>query len=80
MAKYSFFCNKCGTNFTVNVPYEEKENAECPKCGSKDKRPDYSNVRLHRGTGSGYEDIDPGSFCPSIGGPCGMGKGGSCHE
>jgi len=68
--KYSFQCNTCGTEFTVNVPWEEKEKVVCPQCGSGDKRQDYRSVGVI--TGSGCDVRNTGGICPSTGAPCGM--------
>ncbi|HHT63784.1 MAG: FmdB family zinc ribbon protein [Bacillota bacterium] len=65
MPKYSFQCRNCGTGFTVNVPWQEKENAQCPKCGSKDKSPDYSKVGVIAGSACPIKDT--GGICPSTG-------------
>jgi putative FmdB family regulatory protein len=53
MPRYSFTCKKCGTDFTVNVPWNQKDEAECPNCRSKDKQQDYSKVAILSGSGSG---------------------------
>ncbi len=35
MAVYSFKCNDCQNQFTVNCPIAEKDKVVCPQCGSK---------------------------------------------
>ncbi|HWR57081.1 MAG TPA: FmdB family zinc ribbon protein [Negativicutes bacterium] len=76
MPKYSFQCNQCGTDFTVNVSWQEKGDVACPKCGSKDKKQDYSSVGIMTGMGSDPGTACPGrtagGICPSTGTPCGM--------
>lgn len=67
MPKYSFQCKKCGENFSVNVPWEEKEKAACPQCGSLDKSSDYSSVGLM--TGAACPTRKAGGVCPSSGSP-----------
>lgn len=68
MPKYSFHCNSCGNNFTVNVPWQEKENASCPKCGSQDKKPDYSSVGIMSKTACPTRNAGgSGGICPSTG-------------
>ncbi|MEL7565363.1 MAG: FmdB family zinc ribbon protein [Dehalobacterium sp.] len=65
MPKYSFQCNQCGKNFTVNVPWEEKENTLCPNCGSKDKSTDYSSVGVMSGSACPTRKMR--DICPSTG-------------
>ena len=65
MPKYSFNCNNCGTYFTVNVPWEEKDKVPCPNCGSQDKRPDYSKVGVMAGLNCPTRNT--GGLCPSTG-------------
>ncbi|MGI6685986.1 MAG: FmdB family zinc ribbon protein [Bacillota bacterium] len=69
MPKYSFQCKQCGIDFTVNIPWQEKENVQCPNCGSKDKRQDFSKVGVITGSGfgSGCPVKDPGGICPTTG-------------
>jgi putative FmdB family regulatory protein len=65
MPKYSFQCNQCGEDFTVNVSWQEKEQVRCPKCGSKDKKQDFSKVGVIAGSSCPVKD--PGGICPSTG-------------
>ena len=49
MPKYSFRCAKCGEEYVVRCPYEEKQNSVCPSCGATEKREIYKPA----GYGSG---------------------------
>ena len=36
MPKYSFDCKVCNNFFSMLIPFEDLELAECPKCSSND--------------------------------------------
>lgn len=58
MPKYSFVCGDCGKEFIVQCSWQEKDQAQCPYCGSSQKRQIFSSVGVITGQKS------PG--CPGL--------------
>lgn len=51
MPIYGFKCKQCGESFTLFTSISKKDEAECPRCKSKQLEEDYS----------GYGSARPGS-------------------
>jgi putative FmdB family regulatory protein len=50
---YEFICRECGENFTTIVPYSQKKEVRCPKCGSQDLKEVFGLGFVGGGDGGG---------------------------
>ncbi|WP_418790037.1 FmdB family zinc ribbon protein [Phosphitispora sp. TUW77] len=65
MPAYDFKCKTCDTQFTVNVPVNEREKVKCPECASSDVKQIFTSFSITvKGT----------SGKPSCEGGCGSGS------
>lgn len=50
MPDYEFTCKQCGHRFAVNIPWRQKSEVTCPRCGSRELREKFSLWGWARGT------------------------------
>ncbi|HUP05344.1 MAG TPA: zinc ribbon domain-containing protein [Bryobacteraceae bacterium] len=68
MPIYEYLCESCGTKFEKLVRRAaEAPELECPSCGRKELKQEYSTFAAHANGSSKQADVP---MCPS-GGPCG---------
>lgn len=66
MPKYTFICQKCCREFTVQTVWTEKEKVVCPDCGSSEKIQQYKPVGIIGGA-AGCQTLSFGESCPISG-------------
>jgi len=69
MPIYEYLCEECGTKFEKLVRRAaDAPEVECPSCGQKRLKQEYSTFAAHANGASKGADAP---MCPSTGGPCG---------
>ena len=69
MPIYEYLCEECGTKFEKLVRRaSDAPGIECPSCGQKRLKQEYSTFAAHANGASRPADAPT---CPSSGGPCG---------
>ncbi len=66
MPTYSYKCHGCGHGFEKMVSIAKKDEVDCPECGSKEIKRNFTSFNIGKGAPSG------GGAMPD----CGMGQGG----
>lgn len=64
MPKYTFRCKECAAEYTIKISWEDKDKAQCPKCGSMDKVKIFKSVGIISGS-SGCPTYKETGICPT---------------